>query len=317
MTDIRSDPIARVTGRFTDQTGAGAKLAVALFSLLVTVVLTATKLVLGLLTGSLGLMADGLQGLMDFIVTAVTVLFVILAARGACATWTIGREKLEALAALIEAALLSVIAVCIWYLAAQKFLFSHHVAEIEAWHLSVVIIAIGADYARAHVVGRVARQTGSLALEANAAHFRTDSLGSLVILIGIWLAHLGWPVADSAATLVLAAILSWTAWRIGNRAARMLLDIADPDDSRAVLDVIASHPDVSDVEVLRLHRQTFGYAIVAEVAIRPGAIARLDEIRAHLEARIAGRLAGSTLFLAPSFAATGQPRISGSGKAGN
>ena len=297
MADIHSDPTTGV--REAGRDGISLKLTVALFSLVTTVVLTAVKLGLGLLTGSLGLMADGLQGLMDVMVTAVTVVFIVLAARGACAAWTTGREKLEALAALIEAALLSVIAICIWYLALQKFLFDHHVAEIETWHLTVVVVAIGADYIRAVIVGRAARATGSLALEANAAHFRTDSLGSLVVLGGIWLAHLGWPVADSLATLGLAAILTWTAWRIGHRAAQMLLDIADPAESLAALEALRGHAEVLDVPVLRLHRQGGGYAIVAEVALASEALPHFAAIREALQARMAEVLPGSTLVLAP------------------
>lgn len=315
MSDIRSDSMQglRIGGLFA--TRGGLKLAVALFSLATTVVLTAVKLGLGLLTGSLALMADGLQGLMDVIVTAVTVLFIVLAARGACATWTTGRERLEAMAALIEAALLAVIAVCIWYLAAQKFLFDHHVAVIETWHLSVVVIAVGVDFARAVIVGRVARATGSLALEANAAHFRTDSLGSLVVLGGIWLAHLGWPVADSLATLGLAAILSWTAWRIGHRAARMLLDIADPAESLAALEALQSHPAVRDVPVLRLHRQPIGYAVVAEIAVAPESLARFASLRDELARRVAEALPQSTLLLAPVVAAPAPGAPDGAGRA--
>ena len=299
MTDIRSDPVPDTRETDGNANHGSLKLTVAVFSLVTTVVLTAVKLGLGVLTGSLGLMADGLQGLMDVMVTAVTVLFVILAARGACPTWTTGREKLEALAALIEAALLGVIAVCIWYLALQKFLFAHHVAVIEAWHLTVVIIAIAADYGRALIVGRVAQTTGSLALEANAAHFRTDSLGSLVVLGGIWLAHLGWQVADSLATLGLAAILTWTAWRIGHRGGRMLLDIADPAHSEAVLEVLSADPRVLDVPVLRLHRQSFGYVVVAEILLPPGGLAGFGPLRDDLAARVAEVLPHSTLLLAP------------------
>ena len=299
MTDTRSEPIADAGSGAHAGTDASAKLAVAVFSLAVSIVLTAVKLGLGLLTGSLALTADGLQGLMDVIVTAVTVLFVVLAARGACATWTVGRERLEALAALIEAALLAVIAVCIWYLAMQKFLFAHHVVVIETWHLVVVVIAVAVDFLRAQIIGRVARTTGSLALEANAAHFRTDSLGTLVVLGGIWLAHLGWPMADSLASLVLAAFLGWTAWRIGHRAARMLLDIADPADSLAALEALSGHPEVRDVPVLRLHRRPIGYAVVAEIAVERDSLARFDRVRADLERRLADVLPHSSLLLAP------------------
>jgi len=265
---------------------ARSKLLVALVSLLTTIVLTVVKLGLGLATGSLALTADGLQGLVDVIITLSTVFFVLAAAQPACAVWTNGREKLEALAALIEAAVLVVIAVCIWYLAAQKLLHGHHVAVIEGWHLVVVIAAIVADGLRAQYVGWVARATKSLALEANAAHFRTDALGSVMVLGGLVLAHRGWPVADTVATLALAGFLSWTAWRIGRRAAALLLDVADPAESLAVLALLESHPGVVSVPMLRLHHRLHGRDVVARVVAPSDRAHEAAALAAALEARL-------------------------------
>ncbi len=265
---------------------ARSKLLVAIVSFLTTIVLTAVKLGLGMATGSLALMADGLQGLMDVIITMCTVLFILGAAQPATAAWTNGREKLEALAALIEAAVLAVIAVCIWYLAAQKLIIGHHVAEIEPWHLAVVLVAIVADGLRAHYVGWVARNTHSLALEANAAHFRTDSLGSLIVLIGLFMAHKGWPIADTLATLGLAAFLSWTSWRIGKRAAILLLDIADPSNSMAALEVLEAHPQTIAVPILRLHRRLRGNDVFARIIIGAEDEKKAASIGAALEASL-------------------------------
>lgn len=210
----------------------------------------------------------------------------LAAAQPANAVWTNGREKLEALAALIEAAVLTVIAVCIWYLAAQKLVFGFHAAEIETWHLAVVLVAIAADGLRAQYVGWVARRTNSLALEANAAHFRTDALGSLIVLLGLFLAHQGWPVADTIATLGLAGFLTWTAWRIGRRATMLLLDIADPAESIAALDVLETHPDARAVPVLRLHRRLRGSSLVARVVIAAERERDAAAIAAEMEARL-------------------------------
>jgi len=281
-----------------------SKLLVAVVSLFATMVLTIIKLGLGLATGSLALMADGLQGLMDVVITMSTVFFVVAAAQPACAIWTNGREKLEALAALIEAAVLVMIAVCIWYLAAQKLFFGYHLAEIERWHLAVVILAIAADWLRARYVGWVASATNSLALEANAAHFRTDALGSLIVLGGLILAHRGWPVADTIATIALAGFLSWTAWRIGRRALVILLDVADPAESMAVLALLENHPSVAAVPVLRLHRGLRGSDVVARIVLRPDHAARAEALASEVEAALLAQipLLSATLAIEPATA---------------
>ena len=66
--------------------------------------LTLGKLIIGVISGSLALIADALQGLVDILVTMVALVVVTISARGPDPAWTCGREKLEAQAALIEAA---------------------------------------------------------------------------------------------------------------------------------------------------------------------------------------------------------------------
>lgn len=267
-------------------------------SVAVTLLLTVGKLVFGLLTGSLALLADGLQGLIDVIVTLATLMFILAAARAACPAWTLGRTRLEAMAALVEAALLAIIAVCIWYLALQKFIFDHHMAEVEVWHIVGIGAAVLIDGVRANLLHRVAKRTGSLALEANAEHFRADSLGSLFVLVGMGLAHLGWPMGDSLATLALAGLLGLTAWRVGCRAGRLLLDVADPAESLAALAALQDHPQVQDVPVLRMHRRPKGYDVVAEVRVAPQA--DLVELRHTLERRVARAVRTGSVLVVPT-----------------
>lgn len=274
-----------------------AKVAVATFSLVTTLLLTFGKLLIGLMTGSLALIADGTQGLIDVIVTAVTIVFIISAARQACPTWTVGRQKLEVLAALIESALLAVVALCIWYLAAQKLLLGRSEVDVENWQLVLVAIAIVLDYLRAMIIGRIARQTGSIALEANALHFRTDSIGSIVVLAGLLLCQAGWAGADTLATLGLAGFLSWTAIRIGWRATALLLDVSDPRDSLAVLAALQGNGAVCEVPVLRLYRRVDGHDIVAEVAVNRE-VDDHESLRATLESLVIDALPGARALIA-------------------
>jgi cation diffusion facilitator family transporter len=289
MSEIGFQPPHARTALSTLEALAQSKLTVAIISCATAVILTSIKLSLGLITGSLGLLADGLQGLMDVIITLSTVIIVIVAARPACAAWTTGRERLEAIAALIEAAILSVIALGIWYMALQKFVLGHHAAQIEPWHLAIVIGAIMADGLRARYVGWVAHKTGSMALEANATHFRSDAIGSVVVLVGLVLANQGWMVADTIATTFLAAILSWTAWRVGQRAIALLLDVSDPRLSVAILSDLQRHPLVRDVPDLRLYRRLVGSDIVARVVLAPNAARDAASIAAELECLVSAR----------------------------
>ncbi len=287
------------------------KIVVSIFSLATSVVLSFGKLALGLITGSLALVADGLQGLVDIIVTMVTLMVVVFSDRPPDPAWTCGRDKLEALAALIEAALLTIIAICIWYLAAQKLLWGKHDVSVEPWFIGAVAVAIVADYWRARLIRWVARDTGSLALEANAAHFMADSAASLAVLLGLLAAHQGWPVADTLATFVVAGFLSWTAWRVGHNAVEMLLDRFDPDLSLAVLAAIEADPAVRDVPVLRLVRLPLGQRMLAEVIVDCADLNASECLRARLEDAVATILPqAEALFVLRPSAPAGRDPIS-------
>lgn len=287
MTDFSANSgLPRGLGTWLGMGARGYKLMVAIGSLITTLVLTAGKLILGLLSGSLALVADAMQGLIDIIVTGVTVLIVGQSDRGADPAWTCGREKLEAFAALAEAVLLGIIAAFIWHLAALKLIHGTAPIAIEAWFIIAALAAAGADFIRHVIVKRAARATGSMALEANAAHFLTDSLGTVLVTLGLLGAWHGWPVADTVAAIGLAGLLSYTAFGVGRRALGMLLDRIDPEVSLSVLDAVAAVPEVANVPVLRIRRMPEHHMVdlVAEVEMRS-----LDDI-ARLEDEIAARL---------------------------
>ena len=263
------------------------KVTVAIMSLITTVVLTLGKLVIGVISGSLALIADALQGLVDIVVTMVTLLVVSVSGRAPDPAWTCGREKLEALAALIEAALLSIIALCIWYLALNKLLFGVSEVTVEPWYIGAVFVAVVADFWRHLVIRRAARATRSMALEANAAHFLTDSMASGAVMLGLIAVHMGYPVADTLATLVVAGFLSFTAWRVGARAVDMLIDRVDPAVSLQVLDLLQAQPHVQAVPLLRLrrlpHRTVIEARLRADSPDQSALVAAIDsDLRAAL-----------------------------------
>ncbi len=255
MTDFSAnDSPLRGLASWLGMGARGYKLFVAIGSLITTIVLTVGKLIVGVLSGSLALVADAMQGLIDIIVTGVTVMVVGQSDRGADPAWTCGREKLEAFAALAEAVLLGIVAVFIWHLAGLKLVHGTPPIQIEAWYLGAVAVAAGADFIRHLVVKRAARATGSMALEANAAHFLTDSLGTVLVTLGLLGVWYGMPVADTLAAIGVAGLLSYTSFMIGRRALGMLLDRVDPAMSLAVLEAIEDVEDISAIHSLRIRR---------------------------------------------------------------
>lgn len=279
MTDFSADSgLPRGLGTWLGMGTHAYKVMVAIGSLITTIVLTLGKLIIGILSGSLALVADAMQGLIDIIVTGVTVIVVSLSDRGSDPAWTCGREKLEAFAALAEAVLLGIIAVFIWHLAALKLVYGTGSVQIEVWYLAAAAFAAFADFIRHLVVKRAARATGSMALEANAAHFLTDSLGTVLVTLGLIGAWYGLPVADTLAAVGVAALLSYTAFTVGRRALGMLLDRVDPGISVAVLDSLTALPDVVTVKTLRIRRMPEIYVVDLLAEVEVGSLQALADL---------------------------------------
>ena len=298
MTDLSQDAPARAAEPPAPAALRLRKMVVAAVSLVTSVVLSLGKLAIGLLSGSLALVADALQGLVDIVITAVTLWVVSESDRGSDPRWPAGRHKLEALAALAEAVLLTIIAICIWYLALQKLVFGTGAISVEPWFIGAVLLAVGADWWRGVVIRRAARETGSLALAANGAHFLTDAVASLAVVAGLVLAYRGWPLADTLATLVVAALLLVTAARVGWRACDMLLERSDPAASLRLLEAVEATPGVVSVEVLRLAPMPLGWRVDIGATARLQGLEALAALERRLQALVRAELGQAEVLVA-------------------
>ena len=131
-----------------------------------------------------------------------------------------------------------------------------------------------------------------MALEANAAHFLTDSLGTVLVTLGLIGAWYGLPVPDTIAAIGVAALLSYTSFMVGRRALAMLLDRADPNLSVAVLDSLTSIAEIKSIKTLRIRRLPDHHVIdlVAEVEVSSlAALARLQDDVHHAVSAIVGK----------------------------
>jgi cation diffusion facilitator family transporter len=135
-----------------------------------------------------------------------------------------------------------------------------------AWALAVVALSIGVKEALFRHTLKIGKQTGSALLQANAWHHRSDALSSVVALIGIGAAQLGFVWGDPLAALVIAAMLIKIGWGFGAEAAVELVDTQPPDDVRAALQSCLSEiPGVLGERDLRMRRH--GARTLADVSV--------------------------------------------------
>ncbi len=196
----------------------------ALSSVVAAIFLTGIKLVVGLMTGSLGILSEAAHSGLDLVAAGMTYFAVRIADKPADREHTYGHGKFENLFALFETFLLLVTCGWIIYEAIQRIFFHEVHIEVNFWSFAVIITAIVVDYSRSRVLFKAAKKYNSQALEADALHFSTDILSSGVVIIGLIGAGLGFHKADAFSALVVSAIVIWISLRLGKRTIDMLTD---------------------------------------------------------------------------------------------
>jgi cation diffusion facilitator family transporter len=234
-----------------DAASARARVRTALFSVLAACFLIAIKLVTGLVTGSLGLLAEAAHSGTDLVAALLTLYALRVAVRPADQEHQYGHGKAEHLAALGESAFLALVSAFIGYEALRRLLSSGG-SQVEApwWALLVLGVVIAIDASRAVISLRASRKYSSAALAANALHFASDLAGSSAVLVGLVFVQLGYHSADSIAALIVAALVIIAAGRLGAESVSVLMDRAPVGSQQAIAQAL-SRVD-SSVELRRV-----------------------------------------------------------------
>ena len=285
------------------------KSAAAWSSVLWSGTLAAVKLVVGVMTGSLGILSEALHSALDLVAAGGTVFAVKMAAQPADDEHPYGHGKVETLMALAETLLL--LATAGWViLEALERLTSDDPAALEVrfsyWAFGVVILSIVVDVNRAAMLKRVARETRSAALEADAAHFTTDIWSSAAVLLGITGAAMAdmalpgswfhWVLmrADVFASLVVAMFILHVCRELGSEAINNLMDKANSEASDKVRAALAERMPTYPVTRLRVRESGSRYYVDMEVQVpRNLHVDTAHEIADAIETLVASVLDGA------------------------
>ena len=244
----------------SNQEAKTEKRSAALSSVIYAVFLTTFKLIIGLLTNSLGILAEAAHSGLDLVAAATTYFAVRVSDKPADKEHPFGHGKIENLSALFEAFLLLLTSAWIIYESILRLFFISVKVEASVWSFIIMGISIVIDYTRSRRLYKAARKYKSQALEADALHFSTDIWSSSVVilgLIGLTIANsvhgLDWMhKADSVAALVVAVIVIYVSAELGWRTISGLLDTAPKGLAEKIENIAARVPGVVNAHAVRI-----------------------------------------------------------------
>jgi cation diffusion facilitator family transporter len=198
---------------------------------------------------------EAAHSLIDFAATVMTYFAVRMSGKPADEEHHYGHGKIESVAALAETALLFLLSgVVIWEAVRRLLGAEGHAVEATVAAFAVMIVSVIVDFFRARLLYRVAADTSSEALEADALHFGSDMWSSLAVLAGLGGVLLGYPWADAAAALVVAAFVCLAGWRLGSRTVATLTDEAPAGVREPIATIARRVKGVVDIERVRVRR---------------------------------------------------------------
>lgn len=225
------------------------KTQVASLSVASNVFLTFSKVVIGLMSGSVSILSEGIHSGIDLVAALIALFAVRESGKPADSRHAYGHGKIENVSGTIEAALIFIAALMIIAEAIRKIwgvLYGSH-KLVEELELGLVIMGVSAllNLVVSSLLMRVARRTDSVALEADALHLRTDVYTSAGVFLGLILIKVtGWVIIDPIIALGVALMIIKASFDLTKEAFSPLVDVSLPDEERKVIaDVLLQHSD--------------------------------------------------------------------------
>jgi cation diffusion facilitator family transporter len=256
MPNMAADSVAFSAGSMRAE-----KRAVAGNSVLAAIAITVLKIIVGISTGSLGILSEAAHSGLDLVAAIITFLSIRVSDKPADADHQYGHGKVENFSAFIETGLLLLTCVWIVYEAIERLFLRKVEIEPSVAAFLVMMFSIAIDYWRSRALGKIAVKYDSQALEADALHFSTDIWSSTVVIVGLILVQLGHSYgvlwlrnADPVAALVVAGVVIYVSWRLARKTIDALLDAAPSGVRNQIIDAVSKVAGVLEIDRVRIRR---------------------------------------------------------------
>ena len=283
------------------------KTQVASLSVVSNTFLTLTKVVIGLASGSVSILSEGIHSGIDLMAAFIALFAVRESGKPADSCHAYGHGKIENVSGTIEGALIFVAALLIIVEAIQKVQEiivgeGGHVGELGLG-LGLLIMGISAimNLIVSTKLMKVAKRTDSVALEADALHLRTDVYTSLGVFIGLLLIKItGWVILDPIIALGVALMIIKAAFELTRKAFSPLVDVSLPDEEREIITAVLLMHSEEFVEFHKLRTRKAGaerHVDLHLVVAKYTPVVDVHELCDMIEQEINERLQGTHILI--------------------
>lgn len=202
-------------------------------------ILTITlKTVAYLLTGSVGLLSDAIESVINLIAAGIALWMLTVAARPPDENHLYGHSKAEYFASTVEGGLILVAAVSIVVTAVERLIAPRPLEQVSLGLLASVLASL-VNFGVARVLLSAGKKYNSITLESDAHHLMTDVWTSVGVLSGVAIVALtGWLILDPIVALAVAANIIWTAISLLRRSVAGLMDASLPEEDQKKIEAV-------------------------------------------------------------------------------
>jgi len=236
------------------------------------------KLFIGILSGSVAVLASAIDSVLDLIVSAFNYFAITKAEQPANKKFNYGKGKIEALAAVIEGTVITVSGLFIFYSAIKKAIYHEPLQHLEN-SIIVMVISLVLTIALVVFLNYVAKKTRSMVVKSDALHYKTDVLSNGAILISLVLIQVtGFELIDSIMGVVISIYIIHSAYQIIKDGVYILLDASlDEEIVEGIKNIILSEKEISDFHYLKTRKSANTNFVDVHLVFSPG----ISLMRAH------------------------------------
>lgn len=236
----------------------------------VAMILVCAKFVVGVVSGSVAVLASAIDSLLDFVISIFNFFAIKKAEENPTDNFQYGKGKIQGIAAVIEGTIITISGLFIIYKAIEKA-FSGSTTSLLLPSIGVMIFSIVVTFLLVRYLLVVAKKTDNIVIKADALHYQTDlwSNGAILVSLAIVWAS-GWDIVDAIVGFAIGVYIIYSASEIIIDGTKILLDHALPHDEVAKIEeILDSHPEITSHHWLKTRTDGSVNFVEFHMVLRP------------------------------------------------